>query len=705
MVIGKSVRSAWVGVACVACVLFSNIAHGGSPSALDENNAGQKDTDPSAAAFDNANDITDTVVVTASRTRTRLSELPQAVTVIDQQVLEEPNQGLGIDEWLNRSPGVFFQNRYNFAQNIRISIRGFGARAPFGVRGIQLINDGFPETLPDGQSQVDSLDLQSLVSAEVIRGPSSVLYGNAAGGVIALQTRDGEGLEPTVHADLGLGADGYKKIGLQAGGQWDRAHGWLSVSDLDFDGQRAHSSTSKRLLNANGVVALGPTQRLRLALSVLDQPFGQDPGALTREQVAADRWQASAQAESLNSGQTVRQERVGLAHEFDLSNKTTVSSYLFRSSRDFEQQLPSSFFPSLIAFQREFYGLGSSAQWVGPNGWRLTAGLDWAKQDDDRQRYRVNDQGLVVAQTQNERQQAESQAAFIQADRQWGDWSLQLGARYDDLRLTIDEFNAPAVGTMGQAFNEWSLMAGASYQLRPRLWGFVNYSEGFESPTFTEIKDLTGGGGFSRNLSPAHAKNYEVGLRAFWPDGQMEASLFQVDTRDEIVVVGAFDGVDIYDNAGKTDRVGFEFGMEQALSDAISWSMAYTYADYRFGQFALDGQSFDGNALPGLPDHTVFSQVKWVASDAWSMFLDALWVGSVFADNANVERVKSYGLVNWRAQYEHDLDDASRLQWSVGINNLFNQAYFSNIRVNANRGAYFEPGPGRAWFMGLTWQR
>lgn len=646
----------------------------------------------------------DTIVVTASRSLTPLLQVPQSVTVIDAEAFQEPNLGLGLDEWLNRVPGLFFQNRYNFAQNIRISTRGFGARAPFGVRGIQLLSDGFPETLPDGQAQVDAVDLQSLVGAEVMRGPSSVLYGNASGGVIALRTEDGEGITPTAHTRLGLGSDGFSQFGLQAGGQWDSIHGWVSVSDLDYQGQRDHSGTSKRLLNANGTLSLAPSHRLKMAATVLDQPFGKDPGALTRDQVRIDRWQASAQSESLNAGQMVRQERLGLRHEMELANQSVLSSYVFRTSRDFEQQLPSSFFPSLIAFQRAFYGAGSSLRVSEFNDWRLTAGLDWAKQDDDRQRYRVDPAGTVLAQTQNERQLAESSALFVQAHRQWNDWSFQLGLRHDRLDLTIDEFTQPAATPTARRFKEWVWMAGTTYAFNPRLSGFLNWSEGFESPTFTEIKDLTGGGGFSRALSPAYASNHEAGLRAFWTDGQLEAGVFWIDTRDEIVVIDSFDGVDIFANAGQTQRLGFELGLEHAWSESLHGSLAYTYADYQFETFAVEGVRFDGNALPGLPKHSIFSQAKFLLNDSWSLFVDGLWVGSMYADNANTQRVSSYGLINARAELDQKLNNGGRLTWSLGINNVFNQAYFSNVRVNANRGAYFEPGPSRAWFVRLSWQ-
>lgn len=644
----------------------------------------------------------DRVVVTATRANALLEDTPMAVAVLGEDELTTPAQGLGMDEWLNQVPGLFFQNRYNFAQNIRISIRGFGARAPFGVRGIQILNDGFPETLPDGQAQVDAIDLTALKKAEIIRGPSSALYGNASGGLISFQTQDGEGRQRTLQTQLDVGSDGFRRVGVQAGQDAGTWHGWLSVSDLEYTGQRDHSGTNKRLLNANVGLRLGDGNKLRLVASVLDQPFGQDAGALTKSQVTQDRWQASAQAESLNAGQTVRQDRVGLRLDQNITSDHNLSTYAFRTHRDFSQQLPSSFFPSLIAYQRDFVGTGAVLQWEISPAFGLTTGLDWAKQEDDRQRYRVDRTGSILEQTQLELQTAKSRAVFVQATGQWNNWSYQIGARRDSLALSIDDQWLAGLGDARRTYHRWSAMGGIRYALTPNMQVYANAGDGFESPTFTEIKDLQGGAGFARDLDPAQSNHRELGFRSQLEKSKLEASVFWTKTKDEIVIGDAFDGVDIYTNAGQTKRRGVEFSLDHSFDERLSLNLAYTWAHYQFSRFRAEGISFDGNRLPGLPRHSAYLQWSYRWTDNWSVFLDGLWVGKVFADNANTVPVSDYGLVNAKAQFGLEIGRMGSLEWSFGVTNLLDKPYFSNVRVNANAGAYFEPGPGRAWFSGWS---
>lgn len=655
------------------------------------------------AFVDGAPEAIDTIVVTATRSRLTEEKTPMALSVLSESDFDVPNQGLGLDEWLMQVPGLFFENRYNFAQNLRVSTRGFGARAPFGVRGIRLITDGFPDTLPDGQAQVDGIDLLSLRSAEVIRGPSSVLYGNASGGVISLATEDGEGQPGLVKTQLDAGADGFRRINVQAGKDVGLWHGWVSASDLSYQGQRRHAGTDKRLLNAHGVVRLSETQKLKAVVGLLDQPLGQDPGALTLDQIKEDRWQASAQSESLNAGQSVEQARIGLQYEEDLAQGHTISAHIFRLNRDFEQQLPSSFFPSLINYERIFSGAGVSVATPSEDPWGWVAGIEWARQADDRQRFLVDRQGQVVSQTQDELQVAQIYAAFLQTHWVAGPWSAMFGLRRDNLRLSINDAQSTAPFQSKRTFSPWSLMGGLTYEIWPGLSGFVSLGEGFESPSFTEIKDLSGGGGFTRSLGPARALNAEVGVRAKWSSGELSANLFWIDTKDEIVVVGAFEGVDIFDNAGRTDREGFEFSLRQDLGSRLKWQMAYTYAGYRFDEFVVSGDVFNGNRLPGLPKHVVVSSLDFAISDRWSIWMDGSMVGGRFADNANEDYVAGHELVNIKLRYRQADPKSHGLEWVMGINNLFNQTHFSNIRINANRKAYYEPGPARAWFVGLGW--
>jgi iron complex outermembrane receptor protein len=177
------------------------------------------------------------IVVSSMRIETTLARAPMAVSVIGQDDIQLAKQQLALDESLSRVPGIFMQNRYNFAQDLRVSIRGFGARANFGIRGVKILVDGIPETLPDGQGSVDGIDIGATSQIEVVRGPSSSLYGNASGGVIAV-TSEFAPEETFADVRLSAGEYGFRKVQVKAGGRTDKVGYLVSLSDSELDGYR-----------------------------------------------------------------------------------------------------------------------------------------------------------------------------------------------------------------------------------------------------------------------------------------------------------------------------------------------------------------------------------------------------------------------------------------------------------------------------------
>lgn len=649
--------------------------------------------------------IEDRVLVTTTRMERELLQAPAAVSQVGEQTLQTARQQLQLDETLNRVPGLFFQNRYNFAQNLRLAIRGFGARSPFGIRGIRLLVDGFPETLPDGQAQVDAIDLESMVGAEVLRGPSSALHGNASGGVISLRTEDGRARPPELEARASVGSHGFERYGVRAGGQFDEWNAYVSAWDLRYDGYREQSRTEKRLFNAHLGRELGPDRRVGLVLTLLDQPLGQDPAALTREAAERDRRAAGGQAVQVNARQEVEQYRLGLRYEDAALLAGELSAYGFLAGRDFFQQLPSFFFPSLIEFDRRFFGGGMQyldELVVGGLPGRYTLGVDLARQRDDRRRFRVTPTGARSDQTQDELQRADNAGLFGQVELVLSErWSVLAGLRYDRVRLDIDDRFGERLGSGGRTFEEWSWTAGANYLLTPEHQLYAAAGTAFETPTFTEIKDAAGGVGFSRDLEPQLARNLEIGFRGRWAERfGLDLALFRIHTRDEIIVVASEDGLNLFDNAGRTRREGLELALDFEIRPGLDLAAAYTWSRYRFDEFRDAGQRFDGNRMPGLPEHALFAELAWRQDSGWYGIVDSLLVGNVYADNANSERVSGYGLVNLRAGREFATQRV-RVDAFLALNNLTDRDYFSNVRVNANNAAYFEPAPERNLFAGL----
>lgn len=645
-----------------------------------------------------------TVEVSAPRLAREIYATPAAVSTIEQDAIAQGQQRVRLDESLNRVPGVFLQNRDNFAQGQRISIRGFGARAPFGVRGITVMVDGIPYTLPDGQAQLDAIDLDSAERIEVIRGPSSVLYGNAAGGVIDITTADGRD-NPGTRLRMGAGSDGYQKMALQNGGvQGDWSH-HISLTALNVDGYREQSSTEKYLLNAKLRRELGSDRALTAIINLLDNPRSEDPGALNAREVAEGRDQAAPNSLALDAGQTVDQQLIGLQYEDLSAGEGELYLKGFIAQRDFEQQLPF-VGSSRLGYQRDY--MGASAEYhhevtLGNLPLNYIVGVDAVRQKDDRFRNDVNPQGAVGEPLADETQTATSTGVFAQGDLALSELlTLSLGTRFDRVDLDVDDDFAADGDQSGQrTFNEWSGSAGLSYRYRPQHQAYINTGTAFETPTFSEFANPAGGG-FNPGVEPQKAWNREVGLRGYIAPLALDydVALFSVRVRDELVPYDE-GGRTFYQNAGDTKRDGVELALGWQLADQWRLDSALTLARYEFDEFATPSERFDGNRIPGLPEQTWVSQLTWENLDERFATLETEYVGDLVADNANETSVDSYWLVNLRVGDGWQLSQQTRLSAYVGLRNLLDEEHYSNVRLNGTFGRFYEPAPGRSVYGGV----
>ena len=645
-----------------------------------------------------------TVEVNAPRLSRELYATPAAVSTIDRDAIAQGQQRVRLDESLDRVPGVFLQNRDNFAQGQRISIRGFGARAPFGVRGITVMVDGIPYTLPDGQAQLDAIDLDSAERIEVIRGPSSVLYGNAAGGVIDITTADGRD-NPGTRLRVGAGSDGYQKVALQNGGvQGDWSH-HISLTALNVNGYREQSSTEKYLLNAKLRRELGSDRALTAIINLLDNPRSEDPGALNAREVAEGRDQAAPNSLALDAGQTVDQQLIGLQYEDLAAGDGELYLKGFIAQRDFEQQLPF-VGSSRLGYQRDY--MGASAEYhhevtLGSLPLNYIVGVDAARQKDERFRNAVNSQGAVGEPLADETQTATSTGVFAQGDLALSEpLTLSLGARFDRVDLDVDDDFAADGDQSGQrTFNEWSGSAGLSYRYRPQHQAYINTGTAFETPTFSEFANPAGGG-FNPSVEPQKAWNREVGLRGYIAPLALDydVAFFSVRVRDELVPYDE-GGRTFYQNAGDTNRDGVELALGWQLADQWRLDSALTLARYEFDEFATPSERFDGNRIPGLPEQTWVNQLTWENLDERFATLETEYVGDLVADNANQTAVDSYWLVNLRVGDGWQLSPQTRLSAYVGLRNLLDEEHYSNVRLNGTFGRFYEPAPGRSVYGGL----
>ena len=651
--------------------------------------------------------------VTSPRLARDLYDTPAAVSVVDAPAIRQGQQRLQLDESLNTVPGLFFQNRYNFAQNLRLSTRGFGARAPFGIRGIRIQVDGIPYTLPDGQSQIDAIDLDSAQRIEVIRGPSSVQYGNAAGGVLDITTARGDDLPPGARLRLDGGSDDYRKAAIQGNGVRGDTSAIATLSWMNVNGHREQSEAEKGLFNARISHELDSERELTATFNALHNPKAQDPGGLTLAQVEEDPNQATFMAKRLDSGQTVNQQTLGLQYQDAAVLPGEVTVNTFYSHRDFAQQLP---FPgaSRVAYDRHFYGISSqyqqSSELAGrPLTW--VTGADVHRQSDDRRRYQVSPMGEITGQTQAETQNATNVAVFAQGDLALTDrLNFSLGTRWDHLRLSVDDDRLEDGDDSGsRTFREVSGVVGLSYRLAPRHQVYATVGSAFESPTFTEFANPSGAGGFNPDVEPQKALNREIGVRGLWGNAlSYDLALFSIRVKDEILPY-ELDGRTFYENAGETRRNGVELGLGWDISYAWRATTALTLADYELRDFTDEqGNEADGNDIPGLPGTLWVSELEWRGMAGRFAALEWQYVGSFYAENSNQTKVSDYWLLGARAGDSLRLGNQT-LNLYAGVRNVLDEDYFSNVRINANANrpiedrGYFEPGAGRTFYAGLEW--
>ena len=646
------------------------------------------------------------IVVQAMRMGRPLDRVPAAVTVVNQTEIQLGRQQLGLDEALNRVPGVFMQNRYNFAQDLRVSIRGFGARSAFGIRGVKILVDGIPETLPDGQGQVDSIDLGSARQIEVLRGPSSSFYGNASGGVISVTSERGPET-PFANLRLTAGEYGTQKFQVKTGGQAERVNYFVSLSDSEVDGYRVHSETENTQLSGRLEFDLGDRGSLLAVANYTDQPVSNDPGGINIAQVEADRRSARDRNLSFNSGEALEHTRIGFVYTLPTGEGSELQVRNYYVSRDFNNRLPFGG-GGAVDLQRFFAGGGISYTHQGslagkPN--RIVVGLDFDDQDDHRRRFN-NDMGVPGALTLDQDEHVTSTGLFVQDELSIAEnVELSVGLRFDEVEFDVgDRFLRNGDDTGIRNLDDVSPMIGLLANLSPEVTVYGTYSTSFETPTTTEFANPSGAGGFNPLLEPQSATNLEVGLRGVQGRTRYELAIFDIEVDDELIPyeIPSSPGRDFFANAGRSSRTGLEATLVSRPTDRIGVTLSYTYADFTFADFVDDnGRDYSGNRIPGTVEQLLFAEIDYRHPAGWFGALDALYIGDQYANNANTVADAAYTLSNLRLGFDASGGGATFSPF-IGINNLFDQRYNSNIRLNAFGGRYFEPGPERNIYAGVA---
>ncbi len=645
------------------------------------------------------------VTVTSGRLPMRDNRLPAALTVVDGYRLQTGQAQLSLHESLGAVPGLWAMNPDNYAQDLRISIRGFGARAAFGIRGIRVLVDGIPESTPDGQADVDNLDPSMMQRMEVLRGPASGLYGNAAGGVISLQTEQAANL-PLAEAQVLVGSFGFRGYKFRSGFQKNKLSAVLSLSRNETDGYRDHSRMENLILNAKIGLAIDSLTQLSVLFNYGNSPQADDPGGLTQAQVEANRQQAGANNLKFNTGEAVEQGRLGVVFEKKIG-KHQLFARTFITKRQLDNLLA---FEAAGAGQLNRTFAGASLQYTFAQKWnggeyRVKVGFDLENQEDRRQRFdnKITERGK---QTLDQIESFKNAAVFITQELSVKNkLTLLVGTRFDAIKLgAADQFLTDGDQSGERKYQRFNPSVGLSYAISPKTNLYTNLASSFESPTLSELSNNpTGIGGFNPDLNPQKAVNYEVGIKHFLGSHiRLDVAIFQVSVQDELVPyqLKEFPGRVFYRNAGNSQRRGVEVGISASLTKGLVFFGNYTYSDFVYKNYQTTAGTFDGKSLPGIPKHTAYGELRYFAQNGLFGIVQVRHASQLFADDANAVVSNAFTILNLRAGYQLKI---SKLQTELfgGINNLLNVVYNGNVQLNAAGGRYFEPASGRYAYAGI----
>lgn len=660
----------------------------------------------------------------ATRTDTGYLQTPASVFRIEAPQVDSSSQ-VNLTEVVKGIPSLQIRNRENYAQDLQLSMRGFGARSTFGVRGIRLYVDGIPATMPDGQGQTSNIDLSSLDHVEVLTGPFSSLYGNSSGGTILTSTKEGQGKD-SIELSYSGGSHDKSRAGLvlQGGAKGANEPSYIiSSSYFDTDGYREHSGAEKVLNNAKLSWNLDDGSKINWVTNYV-KIHADDPQGLTHDQWNANPKQQVPFLKQFNVRKDIEQTQTGVTWSKPINDKNELYAMAYLGNRQVTQyqSIPKSTQDAsinhaggVIDFERNYYG--ADFRWTGkellPNT-TLSVGVALDAMDEDRKGFEnfnlVNGQpsyGVKGNLRRDEDNTLWNIDPYLQASWQFlPTWRLDTGVRYSNVHYKSEDNYLSNGDDSGKTDYDKVLPSVAlSWQILPELMAYVSYAKGFETPTFTEMAYRPDGqSGFNFDLTASTSDTYETGLKSQNQLGDFTLAVFQTKTKDDIVSAGNSNGRSTFRNADKTLREGVEFAWNKKLWRDLIATASYSYLDATFdadipalGNIA---QISSGNAIPGIAKNQAYASLAWQPSHGLYGGVDVQYMDKVYVNDTNSDAAPSYSVTSANVGYAWVMGD-----WKVNsfarVDNLFDKKYVGSVIVNDGNSRYFEPADGRNWSAGL----
>ena len=660
------------------------------------------------------------VVVSASRAEQRSFDAPASIQSVERDVIQDGGPQVNLSESLNRVPGLTILNRQNYAQDLQVSIRGFGARTAFGIRGVRLLIDGIPATTPDGQGQGSSISLPSTERIEVLRGPLAQLYGNSAGGVIQAFTREAPEVPELIYQYYG-GSFGMHRNDLQYAGKSGKVGIVADYSTFDTNGYRDNSTTQRKQFN--GKLSFGPDEKTRvnLVFNQFDMPLAQDPIGLTALKLAENPQQTLAST-NYRVRKIVLQNQLGSSLTHELGADRSISARLYYGTRDNTQFQSGN---TWIGLNRAYYGMGLQYNQqirLGQMPVRWAAGYEFDRSREFRQSGDANGAGEKSTTTRSEDNQAESSDLFAQATALVSErYSITGGVRYSSVRMFSDDYFGNGAGSGNVSYSAASPVLGVTWHASDSLNIYANYGRGFETPTLSEVA-YTGATGtpqaaFKTSLNASTSQHYEIGAK--WvpsPQTRLDLTAFQITTSDEIVVENSTGGKTTYKNSGGTSRTGLEMALRSHLNRRLMATLSASAIDVTYTQGFCTTASctantvLAGNKLPGIPQHFLFGELLWTGQPLEAgqrkprlgakAGIEMISAGRLYANDANSASADGYTTFNLKASHGWAVGKGSLTAYARA-DNVTDQRYVGSVIVNQSSQQYYEPAPGYNWTLGL----
>ena len=673
----------------------------------------------------------DTVVVTGSRVEHNSFDLPAAIDIVDAERIGADQARVNASEALVAIPGITVQNRQNYAQDLQISSRGFGARSAFGVRGMRLVADGIPASMPDGQGQAASFNLDRADRIEVMRGPLSSVYGNHAGGVIQLFTKDGKGA-PSIEGNFSAGSYGSWKTDLASQGEIGGVGYVIDASRFHTDGYRDHSSVTRDQTYAKLNFSPSTDSKITVLANGFSQPKAQDPLGLKWDAYKSNPRGVDPVALQYDTRKSIEQMQGGVSYEHRFGQDSLLLS-VYAGQRSVTQyqsipkstQLITSMTPATSANRKSSGGvIDFDRDYSGFNGrytlkrdlaggvLTTTLGFDYERSTDDRRGYENyvgNTLGVKGNLRRSEEDRVSSFAQYLQTEWQGEHWGASLGVRHSKVAFEVDDHYV-AVGNGNDSgsvdYSHTTPVLALMYKATPVLNFYASAASGFETPTLNELFYSGPNNSFSYGLKPSTSKHLEAGAKAFIGDAsRLDVAIFQVRSENELVVASSTGGRSSFVNAGQTLRRGIELAFDTRWQGGFTSRLAYTglNAVYDSSFNSSAGVVESGNRLPGIPRSTLFGELAWRhQASGFHTALEAIARDKVYVEDRNTQQAApAYAIANLRFGLERQYG-ALNLKGFVRIDNLFDKQYVGSVVVGDTNGRYYESAPGRSGLVGLS---